>query len=595
MTKKGKIKMSKKKFDFGGYATKNDLKCSDGRVIRHGAFKDNDGKKVPLVWQHGQSEPTNILGHAVLENRSDGVYAYGYLNETENAMHARSAIEHGDIDSLSIYASDLEEHNKNVLHGDIKEVSLVISGANSGAKIDNIAFAHSDGNVDIDDTEAIIKGGFYIEDGELQHANDNGTEDDGDESGDRTAKEVFDSMTEEQQAVVYAMIGEALDESPDEADEDDDVEHGEEGTKNFQHSNKGEKGMKKNLFDKGTIKEKDDEFVIMHSDMQKILESAKECGSFKKAFLAHADSYGITNIDYLFPDSKTIDNTPEFIKRRTEWVNEVLSSVHKTPFSRVKTVQADITADEARAKGYVKASLKKEEIIKLLKRETLPKTVYKKQKLDRDDIIDIKDFDVVVWLKAEMRLMLDEEIARAMLISDGREVGDADKINEDNIRPIYKDDEMYAHRVILPANSTPDAMAEAILRSMSVYEGSGSPTMFASPDTIIDMLLVKDTIGRRLYSTEAELMAALGVSKIVRVPLFKGVQREDSGTKYDLNAIIVNLRDYNAGTDRGGEVTLFDDFDIDYNQEKYLIETRLSGALTKVKSAIVVETTVAAG
>lgn len=570
--------MSEKKFDFSGYATKNDLKCTDGRVIRRGAFRENDGDTVPLVWQHGHSDPENVLGHAVLENRDDGVYAYGYFNPTTKGEHAKLAVAHGDLNSLSIFANELQERNGNVTHGNIKEVSLVLAGANRGAKIDNVAFAHGD-DISIDDTEAFITPNILL-DSRLQHAD---SDDDGSDEA-TTVKAVFDSMTDEQKAVVHAMVAEALDEV---GDEDDTVEHSD--------YNEGDNAMKKNVFEKPAETNEGGQTVLMHADMVTILENAKKVGSFKEAFLAHADTYGITDIEYLFPDAKTIANTPDFIKRRTEWVADVLNGVRHTPFSRIKSVHADITADEARAKGYVKGTLKKEEVIKLLRRVTTPKTIYKKQKLDRDDIIDITDFDVVVWLKAEMRLMLDEEIARAILIGDGREAEDADKINEENVRPIWKDDDMYVIRLALEAGTTPSDMADAVLRSQIDYEGSGSLTLFASPDMIIDMLLVKDTQGRRLYNTEAELMAALGVSRIVRVPLFKGQSRVDAGTTYNLNAIMVNLQDYAAGADRGGQVSMFDDFDIDYNQEKYLIETRLSGALTKPKSAIVVETKQAAG
>lgn len=563
--------MSKKKFDFGGYATKNDLKCTDGRVIRRDAFKKNDGDTVPLVWQHGHSEPKNILGHAVLENREDGVYAYGYFNETENAAHAKLAVVHGDLNSLSIYANDIQERHGDVYHGNIKEVSLVLSGANQGAKIDNVAFSHSDGSVDVDETEAEIYPNLELDvSEELSHAEES--------DSDETVKDIFDSMNEKQKTVVYAMVAEALGDEEDE----DDVEHSDD---------EGEELMKKNLFDtKSAGAANDEKYVLMHSDMEAILANAQKIGSFRDAVLAHAATYGIEDIDYLFPDAKTITAAPEFIKRRTEWVGEVLAGTHHTPFSRIKSVFADITADEARAKGYVKATLKKEEVIKLLKRTTTPKTIYKKQKLDRDDIIDITDFDVVAWLKAEMRLMLDEEIARAILIGDGREPEDEDKINEDNIRPIYKDDDMYVIRVELESTTTPAEMTDAVIRSQINYEGSGGLTMFVSPEKLVDMLLVKDTQGRRLYSTEAELMGSMGVSRIVRVPLFKDVSRVDAGTTYNLDAILVNLNDYNVGADRGGQVSMFDDFDIDYNQQKYLIETRISGALIKPKSAIVIET-----
>jgi HK97 family phage prohead protease len=556
--------------DFSGYATKAGLKCTDGRTIMPDAFKHNDGAQVPLVWQHGHTDPNNVLGHAKLENRSDGVYAYCFLNDTPSGQNAGKLVKHGDINALSIYANKLIEKGQAVFHGSIKEVSLVLSGANPGALIDNVNIAHSDGDIEILDDEAIIYTGLTLEhsdedaDEDLEHADE------------PTVQDIYDSMTEDQKQVLHFMVGAALQADAgdiQQSDESEDVLTHQEGT-----------DMTRNVFDQNGAKTNaDGRPHLTHDQLQSIVEDAKKRGSFKEAFLAHAVTYGIENIDYLFPDAKNVMDSPEFISRRMEWVTGVINGARKSPFSRIKSMSADITHDEARAKGYVKATMKKEEFFALSKRITTPTTIYKKQKLDRDDIIDITDLDVVAWLKAEMRVMLDEEIARAVLIGDGREIDDEDKIIETYIRPIAHDDDFYAHKVVIPANTTGDALVEAIVRARPAYRGTGNPTMYCTEGMLTDLLLVKDKMGRRLYPTQSELASALRVSNIVTVPVMED-QSTDGG---DLLAILVNMSDYTLGADKGGAISFFDDFDIDYNQYKYLYETRLSGALTKYKTALV--------
>lgn len=560
--------------DFSGYATRNDLRCSDGRTIKANAFSKNDKQSVPLVWQHQHADVNSVLGHAVLENRHDGVYAYGFLNDTEKGKTARSLISHGDIKGMSIYANNLVEKNGDVLHGSIKEVSLVLAGANPGALIDNISIRHSDGEVTHLDDEAVIYTGL-----ELRHADgEDQSEDTGEESSDdgKTVQDVFDDMTEEQQNVVYYMIGAALDEGgSDEDEESDDAEHSDYSEDYIEHQ-EGD-NMTRNVFEQNGGSQEAARPSLSHDQLQTIVKDAERVGSFKESFLLHAEDYGIQNIDLLFPDAKSIRNAPDFVKRRTEWVSGVINGTHHTPFSRIKSMSADITHDEARAKGYIKGNMKKEEFFGLSKRVTTPTTIYKKQKLDRDDIIDITDLDVVAWLKAEMRVMLDEEIARAILVGDGREIDDEDKIPEGNIRPIAKDDEFYTHKVELPANAYGTVLIEAFLRNRRHYKGTGTPTLYTTDDVLTDLLLIKDKLGRRIYETEESLRAALRVSSIVVVDIL-----EDTP---DLIGILVNLSDYTVGTDRGGQVAMFDDFDIDFNQYKYLIEGRMSGALTLPKSA----------
>lgn len=552
-------------FDFSGYVTKTGLKCTDGRVIQHGAFKECNGTKVPLVWQHSHGDPDNVLGSIKLESRDDGVYGYGTFNGTPKAKTAKELVAHGDISAMSIYANELVQKGSNVIHGAIKEVSLVLAGANPGAFIDNLAFQHGDIVEEVEDEAIIYSGDNMFDDKKTQESSIQ-------HEDNETVGQVFNTLSDKQKNAVYAMIGMLM--------SGEDMEQS--------SIDEGGDGMSFNVFE-GTGKPEEKAKTLTHSQIKEIFDDAVKCGSLKESFLAHAQSYGIEDIDILFPDAKTVTPTPDFIKRDTDWVEGVLSGTRHTPFSRIKSTAADITADEARAKGYIKGKLKKEEVIKLLKRVTTPTTIYKKQKLDRDDIIDITDFNVVAWLKAEMRLMLNEELARAILVGDGREVDDEDKINEENIRPIYNDDDMYAYHVNITSATTTDAAMEAIIRARAEYNGSGSPTMYTTTGFLIDMLLLKDSLGHRYYNSKAEVANALGVSKIVEVPVMEGVQRTDSKGTYDLVALVVNLKDYVVGADRGGNISMFDDFDIDYNQYKYLLETRCSGALVHPKSALVIE------
>ena len=566
-------------FDFSGWATKNDLKCTDGRTIMHGAFKSDNGRKVPLVWQHNRNDPDNILGHAVLEHRDEGTYAYCSFNNSPKAQTAKEAVFHGDITMMSIYANRLKERGKEVIHGVIREVSLVLSGANPGAMIENLVFQHGD-DYETDDTEAIIHTGLTLELIEEPKKTELAHEDGGEDS--ETVQDVFNTLNEKQKNVVYFMIGQALDnegdsaEHSDDNDADDAIEH---------NDNSGKEGtsMTRNVFDQtdgGDIKTS----TLTHSQLATLLEDGRKCGSLKDSLLAHADDYGITNIEMLFPDAKAISNTPEWITRRMEWVEGVLNGTKKIPWSKIKSMSADLTHEEARAKGYIKASMKKEQFFSIAKRETGPKTIYKKQKLDKDDITDITDFDVVAWIWVEMNFMLREEIARAILIGDGREVDDPDKIDEDKIRPIAHDDAFYTDVVTVPANVGGSSLVEAVIRARESYKGSGEPTAYMTRNVLNDMLLVKDKLGRRLYRNRAELAAELEVSNIVLVPVMEGHKTDDG----DMLMFLVNLSDYTVGSTRGGEITKFDDFDIDYNQYKYLIEGRMSGALTKHKSAQVI-------
>lgn len=569
------------RFDFSGWATRNNLKCSDGRTIRKDAFKDNNGQKVPLVWNHQHNEPFNILGHALLENREEGVYAYCTFNDTEAGQNAKQLVEHGDVSALSIYANQLKQHGGDVIHGSIREVSLVLAGANPGAFIDSI-ICHGEES----EEEAIIYTG---EDISLSHADNEEMKEEKpmedtkkveNKTDNKTVKDVFDTLTEEQKTVVYALIGQALESAgaTDENDENDDEE---------------DTNMKHNVFDQDEMMQGN---ALSHSDMEEIFSDAKRTGSLKEAFLAHNATYGIDQIDTLFPEPKTMNTPPEFIKRDTNWVAGVINGVHHTPFSRIKSMFANITEDEARAKGYIKGNLKKEEVFTLLKRTTTPTTIYKKQKLDRDDIIDITDFDVVAWIKSEMRMMLDEEIARAILVGDGRLTSDDDHINETNIRPIWKDDDMYTikTKITVGASATDDDKAKAVIKaavkSRKNYKGSGNPVLYTTEDFLTNCLLLEDTQGYRLYKSEQDVATAMRVSRIVTVPVMENLSRTDSESKTrNLVGIIVNLNDYNVGADKGGAVNMFDDFDIDYNQQKYLMETRCSGALIKPYSAIALE------
>ena len=567
------------RFDFSGWATRNNLKCSDGRTIRKDAFKDNNGQKVPLVWNHQHNEPFNVLGHALLENREEGVYAYCAFNDTEAGQNAKRLVEHGDVSALSIYANQLKQHGGDVIHGSIREVSLVLAGANPGAFIDSI-ICHGEES----EEEAIIYTG---EDISLSHADNEEMKEEKpmedtkkveNNSSNKTVKDVFDTLTEEQKTVVYALIGQAL-EDAGKTDENDDEE---------------DNNMKHNVFDQDEMMQGN---VLSHSDMEEIFSDAKRTGSLKESFLAHAEgTYGIDAIDTLFPEPKSMNTPPEFIKRDTNWVAGVINGVHHPPFSRIKSMFANITEDEARAKGYIKGKLKKEEVFTLLKRTTTPTTIYKKQKLDRDDIIDITDFDVVAWIKSEMRMMLDEEIARAILVGDGRLTSDDDHINETNIRPIWKDDDLYTikTKITVSASATDDDKAKAVIKaavkSRKDYKGSGNPVLYTTEDFLTNCLLLEDTQGYRLYKSEQDVATAMRVSRIVTVPVMENLSRTDSESKTrNLVGIIVNLNDYNVGADKGGAVNMFDDFDIDYNQQKYLMETRCSGALIKPYSAIALE------
>lgn len=596
-----------KNYDFCGWATRNGLKCSDGRVIMQDAFKENDGKKVPLVWNHQHNEPMNVLGHAVLENRADGVYTYGKFNESESGKAAKLLVENGDVNALSIFANQLRQNGSNVIHGNIREVSLVLAGANPGAFIESV-IKHDDSS----DEEAVIYTGENLElshseedesasneEEVITHADEEEKKEETQEetntsdSDEETVADVFNTLTDKQKEVVYAMIGQAIEHADDTIDEN-----------NTDETEGGNENMKHNVFD--TDKNTQKENVLSHDAMNAIIGDAKRYGSMKESFLQHAEEYGIDNLEYLFPDDKnSLGNTPIFIQRDTSWVRDFMGSVHHTPFSRIKSIFADITEDEARAKGYIKGKLKKEEVFSLLKRTTSPTTIYKKQKMDRDDVVDITDFDVITWLKSEMRLMLDEEIARAGLVGDGRLASSDDKISEQNIRPIWTDSDLFTIKAAFSVSSgaTDDDKAKAFIRacikSRKDYKGSGNPILFTTEDIVTNCLLLTDANGRDLYDSIEKLATKLRVRKIVTVPVMEGLTRtgtgDDSVNKYELFGIIVNPADYNMGADKGGAINMFDDFDIDYNQQKYLIETRCSGALIRPYSAIAVELKTTAG
>lgn len=577
-------------YDFSGYATKNDLTCGDGRIIRKDAFKDCDGKTVPLVWHHIHNDPMNVLGHADLENRDDGVYAYCSFNDTPQGQNAKTLVQHGDVTSMSIYANKLKQQGNNVLHGMIREVSLVLAGANPGALIDPLSIQHNDGDITELDDEAIIYSG------EIFHADDTSDDDDDDDNSkeaevagkEKTVQDVIDSMTEEQKNVMYFMVGQALQGEGADADDDDDD--------TAEHSYM-EDDMHRNVFD-----QMDDTETLSHDAMNEILLEAPRVGNLKDAFLEH----GIENLEILFPEARAIDNTPTFIKRDTGWVSTWWGALKKTPFSRIKSRTANITEYEARARGYIKGNQKIEEFFSLAARTTTPTTVYKLQKLDRDDIIDIVDMDVVAWMKQEMRGMLEEELAVATLIGDGRPANDVSKINENNIRPIYHDDDLYCiHQLVtIPASATyvqiADALIDTALLSRKDYKGTGQPWFITTNDVLTRMLLAKDEIGHRLYKTEQELATALRVSRILEVPVLEGATRtaqvpgETEGSTVNetrtLLGLIVNPADYVVGADKGGAVTMFDDFNLDFNKYEYLIETRCSGALQDPFTAIALET-----
>ena len=627
-------------FDFSGYATRNDLLCGDGRTIRRNAFKECDGNTVPLVWNHDHKNPDAVLGHALLENRDDGVYAYCKFNDTDQGRNAKELVKHGDVRSLSIYANKLKQIGRDVVHGTIRELSLVLAGANPGATIDFV-MAHGDEE----------DSGFYANYDEnalvLYHSDDKKEEKEkkGDnevaeetkkpvekEDSEETVADVFNTLTEKQKTVVYAMIGQALEEASGEKSEDSDkeeVKHAEPEEKNEESDDEetvadvfntlsekqktvvyamigqaledkendddvegGNDNMKHNVFEQDEMMMDD---VLTHSEMAAIFEDARRCGSLKDAVIAH----GIEDIDILFPDHKSLENEPGFIKRNDDWVAKVLAGVHHTPFSRIKTVFADITAAEARAKGYQKGNMKIEEVFKLLKRVTNPTTIYKKQALDRDDMLDITDFNIIPWLKAELRMMLNEELARAFLIGDGRNPVDEadDKIDEECIRPIWKMEDLFTVKVpveVAEDDTTDDkarAFIKACVKSRKLYKGSGNPSMFMSEDMLTDCLLLEDANGRLIYDSEAKLASALRVKEIIPVPVMEGdaIKRTDAKGTFELAGIYVNLKDYNVGTDKGGEINMFDDFDIDYNKHKYLMETRCSATLVKPHSAVAIE------
>ena len=590
--------MGKPDYDFCGWATRTNVKCSDGRTIMTGAFNDMDGKKVPLVWNHDHENLRSVIGHSLLEVRPEGVYSYNKLNDSSDGNEARIRVNNGDLDSLSIYANQIKQKGGNVIHGNIREVSLVLAGANPGAYIDTV-ITHSD---DCDE-EAIIYNSEIIHsvseddvdaDGseEIAHADgdDKGDTESDDSSDDKTVGDVIDSMTDEQQDILFALIGQVLD------NDSDDNDNSEEGD-----------NVKHNIFDVDSTAE---DTELVHSALNDIIAEAKTGYSMKRIYndylashaeeapaIQHAATYGVEPVDTLFPEAKTINATPEFVQRDMGWVSTLMGSVHHTPFSRIKSVFADITADEARARGYMKGKLKHDEVITLLKRTTTPQTIYKRQRMDRDDVIDITDFDVVAWLKAEMRMMLDEEIARAVLVGDGRSSASDDKISEEHIRPIWKDDDFYTIKASFTTASDASKDAEAFIdtaiRSRKDYKGSGNPILFTTEDMLTDMLLLKDQIGHYMYNSVTDLATRLRVRQIVTVEVMENQTRSVTSKTHTLRGIIVNPIDYNIGADRGGAVSMFDDFDIDYNQQKYLIETRCSGALIKPFSAIAIESATA--
>ena len=584
------------KYDFSGWATKNDLLCSDGRTIRRDAFKYNDGKVVPLVWNHDHTDPSNVLGHALLKNVADGVYAYGSFNSNPKAIEAATLLAHGDIKALSIWANKLQQRGGDVLHGDIKEVSLVLAGANPAAIIDSV-MVHGEES----DEEAIIYTGENIchSSGELkdeteeteetvEHADDKADEPEKSDD-DETIADVFKTLSEKQKNVVYALIAEIISENKGKENEDNKEE---------------DSVMKHNVFEQQNGDQQEN--VLCHADVKAAFDDAKRYGSLKDSFVAHGlnevtymthsdGDYGIKNIDYLFPEARNVNNTIDFIKREDSWVRDFMSRVHRSPFARIKSIHANITEDEARAKGYIKGNMKKEEVFTLLKRSTTPTTVYKKQKLDRDDVLDITDLDTVALVKGEMRGMLDEEIARAALVGDGRSASDDDKINEVNIRPIWTDADLYSIKVPIAVaagdddNKKATNFIRAAIKSRKNFRGSGTPVLYTTEDMLSDMLLLTDTTGRDIYDTVEKLCKKLRVSEIITVPVMEGLTRQVESKTRTLAGIIVNLQDYNIGADKGGSINMFEDFDIDYNQMKYLIETRCSGALTKPYSAMVLE------
>lgn len=580
------------KYDFAGWATKSNIVCGDGRIIMPDAFKQNDGKKVPIMWNHDHTDPTNVLGHGYLENHPEGVYVYGMFNDSEKGQVARELVDSGDIDCVSIFATGLKQSGPKVNYGDIKEVSLVLAGANPGAKIEP-TMKHGD----ISEEEAFIYSGELIIHGDIEYSPKAATrtkvlthaeedlleeEDDMPKQDDLTVNEIIDTMTEEQKQAMYYIVSELIEDDDEDEDEDEDYEDEDEDYEDIE-----EDDMKHNFFES----DQEDNYLAHSAELMAVITDAKRYGSLKDSALAH----GITNLEYMFPDAMAVTDGPLLISRDMGWVDNVMKNTHHTPFSRIKSIFADITEDEARAKGYIKGALKKEEVFSLLKRTTSPTTVYKKQKIDRDDMIDIADWDVVVFLKAEMRIMLNEELARAFLVGDGRLPSSDDKINESCIRPIWTDAALYTIKKVIsaPTTATGDVKAkafiESIIRARKEYKGSGNPTGYFNEDILTECLLVKDTTGRDIYESVEKLATKLRLKEIVSVPVLENATRTDAGDTFQLLALIVNLMDYNVGADKGGAINMFDDFDIDYNQQKYLIETRCSGALVKPYSAIAIE------
>lgn len=584
------------KFDFSGWATKNDLACSDGRTIKHNAFKENDGQRVPLVWQHGHNAVDNVLGHALLENRDEGVYAYCALNDTPAADNAKELVKHGDVKALSIYANRLDQRGADVIHGNIVEVSMVLSGANPGALIDNVALEHSDGSWTESEEEAIIYSGLTLshDSGETTEDTESMDEDEAYDEGDLTVADVLETLDDDQRLAVAALIEEIsgdvdddedFDDEDEEFDEDydedyeEDAEHGDSGGDTLMHSNIFEGDARRNVGPH-----------LSHADEEQIFAEARMPGmTLRTAVLAHAADYGIKNPELLFPDATNLDPEPQRVMRENSWVAKVLQGSKHTPFSRVKTQWSNLTADDLRAKGYVKASRKKDVVYEIANRKTEPTTVYNKTKIDRDDVLDITTFNVVAWMQQNLRYSLEEELARAVLIGDGRLVSDENKIKEANIRPIWTDDELFSHKVLIDKDAKTPDIIDAVRRSRKFYKGSGSPVLFTTNAFVCDMLEIKDLNQRYVYETKQAVANALNVADVIEVEVMEGAKREVGGKTQNLLGIIVNMQDYTMGSDKGGETSFFEQFDIDFNQQKYLLEARCSGALTKYKSAIVIE------
>jgi len=583
------------KFDFSGWATKNDLTCSDGRTIKHNAFKENDGQRVPLVWQHGHNAVDNVLGHALLENRDEGVYAYCAFNDTPGAENAKELVKHGDVKALSIYANRLDQRGADVIHGNIVEVSMVLSGANPGALIDNVALEHSDGSWTESEDEAVIYSGLTLshDSGETTEDTESMDEDEVYDEDDLTVADVLETLDDDQRLAVAALIeeisgdvdgdedfdeDEEFDEDYDE-DYDEDAEHGDSGGDTLMHSNIFE-GDARNLMGPH----------LSHADEEQIFAEARQPGmTLRTAVLAHAADYGIKNPELLFPDATNLDPEPQRIMRENSWVAKVLQGAKHSPFSRVKTQWSNLTADDLRAKGYVKASRKKDVVYEVANRKTEPTTVYNKTKIDRDDVLDITTFNVVAWMQQNLRFALEEELARAVLIGDGREVSNPDKIKENNIRPIWKDDELFSHKVLVDKDAKTEDVIDIVRRSRKFYKGSGMPVLFTTNAFVCDMLEIKDINKRYIYETKQAVANALNVSDVIEVEVMEGAKRDVGGKTQNLLGIIVNMQDYTLGADKGGETSFFEQFDIDFNQQKYLLEARCSGSLTKYKSAIVIE------